>query len=353
MNIINKISSCICLLAVGFSGVSCSGNSDETEELALTLKVDKTTLDANGRDAATFTVKQGSTDVSSEATIRCITDGKNLSGCTFSTETPGSYTFEATYKGVTSSPVTLQANEVIAVTSKFVRRVCAMEFTGVWCAECPKNITKFTYLLDSSYKDIVYLMAFHDNGTDTDPMHIDESAQIARAFKQTSYPAFVVDMRQGSVMTIDYAAMRTMFNTSLNDYPAHCGTAISSVYNESTAQAKVTVKITSEKTSEYRLILYAVEDHVKNPQNDGGTWNENYIHRHVVRRLITSSINGDRLGEIAADKEISKEYTVNLDATWNPNEVSFYALVTDADGYINNMSVCEAINGQTDYEYIK
>ena len=29
----------------------------------------------------------------------------------------------------------------------------------------------------------------------------------------------------------------------------------------------------------------------------------------------------------------------------------FYALETDQNGYVNNLAVCEAINGNADYEY--
>ena len=50
--------------------------------------------------------------------------------------------------------------------------------------------------------------------------------------------------------------MRAIFNESLEENPASCGVAIQSQYN---GQADVTVRITSEKDAEYRLILYAVE----------------------------------------------------------------------------------------------
>ena len=137
----------------------------------------------------------------------------------------------------------------------------------------------------------------------------------------------------------------------MEKYPAHCGVAISSVYNEVDSEAKVTVKVTSEKTADYRLVLYVVENGLKYQQNDGGNYRD-YTHNHVVRKLLSASVEGDKLGQIAEDKEEVKEYTVALDDTWKAENLSFYALVMDENGYVNNLAVCEAINGNADYEYV-
>jgi hypothetical protein len=37
---------------------------------------------------------------------------------------------------------------------------------------------------------------------------------------------------------------------------------------------------------------------------------------------------------------------------WNAENLSFYALVTDENGYVNNLAVCKAIDGDADYEYV-
>ena len=145
--------------------------------------------------------------------------------------------------------------------------------------------------------------------------------------------------------------MRTIFNESLEKYVSHCGVAISSLYNEAGSEAKVTVRVTSEKTSDYRLIVYAVENGLKYEQNDGGNYRD-YTHNHVVRKLLSVSVDGDKLGQIPEDKEVTQEYAVTLDNTWKAENLSFFALVTDENGYVNNLAVCEAINGNADYEYV-
>ena len=111
------------------------------------------------------------------------------------------------------------------------------------------------------------------------------------------------------------------------------------------------MRVTSEKTSDYRLIVYAVENGLKYEQNDGGNYRD-YTHNHVVRKLLSVSVDGDKLGQIPEDKEVTQEYAVTLDNTWKAENLSFYALVTDENGYVNNLAVCEAINGNADYEYV-
>jgi hypothetical protein len=113
----------------------------------------------------------------------------------------------------------------------------------------------------------------------------------------------------------------------------------------------VTVRITSEKDAEYRLILYAVENGLKYQQNDGGIYRD-YTHNHVVRKLLSATVDGDKLGYIATGKESSRSYTVIMEEEWNAENLSFYALVTDENGYVNNLAVCKAIDGDADYEYV-
>lgn len=345
-----KVLSLFCICLAGIIGVSCSGNTDETEQ-QLVLQKNKNTLDADGKDMVLFTVLQAGMDVTSDATIRNITTGQDLTGKSFSTTQAGSYIFEASYEGSISGQVSVVANEVSAQVSKFVRRICAMEFTGTWCAWCPQGMTKLAYLIDTYYDGVAYLIAVHSDGDGPDPMAIEQSDILARKFQVSSYPSCVVDMRHTMGLSESYSVMRSAFDESLNGYPAHCGVAIQSEYMEATSQAKVTVRVTSEKTSQYRLVLYAIEDGLKYPQNDGGIYRD-YTHHHVLRQLLSATVDGDRLGQIAADKEDSKEYTVILDENWKAENVSFYAIVTDENGYANNLAVCEAVNGNTDYEYV-
>ena len=307
-----KILLLVCMCGIGIFWISCSGNSDDSEETEVLLNVSKNTLIADGKDVITFTVTHAGVDITADAVIRSVMDGQILDGSTFSTSKVGMYAFEASY------------------------------------GKCPAGMTRLNYLISSSYEGIVYMMAFHVNGSPADPMVIDQSSILSNKFGLSAYPSCVVDMRGKMGLSENYDVMRSVFNESLDNYPAHCGVGIQSQYD---GQATVTVKVKSEKDAEYRLILYAVEDGLKYQQNDGGIYRD-YTHNHVVRKLLSASVDGDKLGQIAAGMEKGIEYTVIMDEGWKAENISFYALVTDKNGYVNNLAVCKAINGDTDYEYV-
>ena len=338
----------VCICGVGIFWISCSGNSDDSEQTEVILSVSKNTLIADGKDAINFTVMHEGVDVTADAIIRSVMDGQTLDGSTFSTSKAGTYAFEASYGKYVSKLVTVVASEASGASSKFVRRICAMEFTGTWCAMCPGGLTRLNYLINSSYEGIVYMMAFHVNGSPSDPMVIEQSSILSNKFGLSAYPSCVVDMRGKMALSENYTVMRSVFNESLDNYPAHCGVAIQSEYN---GQATVTVRVTSERNSEYRLIVYAVEDGVKHQQNDGGIFRD-YTHNHVVRKLLSATVDGDKLGQIAVGEEISTYYTFTADEGWNVDNLSFYALVTDENGYVNNLAVCAAVDSYADYEYV-
>ena len=168
-----KILLLVCMCGIGIFWISCSGNSDDSEETEVLLNVSKNTLIADGKDVITFTVTHAGVDITADAVIRSVMDGQILDGSTFSTSKVGMYAFEASYGKYVSKLITVIAREAPGTPSKFVRRICAMEFTGTWCAMCPAGMTRLNYLISSSYEGIVYMMAFHVNGSPADPMVID------------------------------------------------------------------------------------------------------------------------------------------------------------------------------------
>ena len=92
------------LMTAALSLTACDTPSDgpgpETGEKKLMLSVDKTSIMSDGRDKATFTVKYGteekSVDVTSDAVIMNGTAA--IEGSTFTSTTPETYTFTATYE---------------------------------------------------------------------------------------------------------------------------------------------------------------------------------------------------------------------------------------------------------------
>ena len=95
--------------------VSCSKDNNTSQGEALTITPDVAThLEG---ESFKFTVKSGDgSDVSSQASI--MVDDKVITGSTFYSLTPGTFSVKATYSGTTTKPVeiTVTENSLTALT---------------------------------------------------------------------------------------------------------------------------------------------------------------------------------------------------------------------------------------------
>ena len=328
-------------LALVSLSAGCTG---QAEDLDLTLTSDYAVIPADGESKVTFTVYEGNADVTAEAKIRSAEDDRALAGAYFSTEQAGEYYFYAEYNGIRSETVKVVAEAV--VESNFVKRVCIMEFTDAECTFCP-DASRYIDRNILQKNDKVHLIAFHEK----DKWSLPQYATLAAKFNVTFTPSAVIDMKtMASLATGERDQVKTAVSNAINKNQQHCGVAISSEVKSATA-ASVTVRILSEKTTDYYLAVYVVEDGIKGYQKDGSIEYDDYYHSFVARKLLSRSIYGDNLGRIQAEDEKTVTYDVAVDAEWNLAKTYIYALAMDVNGYVNNMQVCLLDGGSVDFEY--
>lgn len=335
--------------AVAVPLFSCQDPVEEVVEAEPVLEADKTSLMADGTDAVTFTVTLDGTDVTSRSQISV--NAVVISGNKFSTYEPGRYAVKAVCDGKESNTLVLEASEVEAIESQFVRNVAVFEFTGAWCTFCPSGYSNMNFVIsrNSAYKETVHIMAFHSSGEGIDDLAIPETDKIMSDMKiGTGFPSFLTDLRTGGGLA-DGNTFKSSLVEAFEQYPSHCGVALESQIAD--GKIKVNAKLHSEKTSSYRIAVFVVEDNVKYYQKDGSLTYDSYNHRHVVRRIISSSYKGDRLGDVKAGEEVSKEYETNVDPAWNAGQVYIYALAIDDKGFVNNLCICP-VNGKSDFNRI-
>lgn len=234
------------------------------------------------------------------------------------------------------------------------RHSAVFEFTGAWCSFCPTGYRFLQYLIEDYYStDTVHVLAFHDSTGGNDPMGIPLTNTILNHFQSQfnvnlDFPAFVVDMREG---TSDRSSLEGMLERTFKNYPATCGIRLE---NSCTADGKLSIKaeLCASASDTYRIALYLLEDGIVAKQVDNGLTKENYVHNHVVRTMISSLYEGDRVGTLAAGESKSASYSLTLDSGWKAENCSVCALVIDGNGYVNNAAVC-SLNGVTDFDYQK
>lgn len=327
---------------------ACSGQVDpEVDNVLLTLTADRTEVVADGESEVVFTVMHGVQDVTSVSKITCTSGNASVKGNVFVPLQEGTYVFTASYEGKTSEGVTVTVMEPVA--SRFERHVCVMEFTGTWCSQCPSGATAITYLVEEAYKGKAFAMAFHND----DIYEIPQEKELYNKFPFSGYPGFVTDMRDyGNILD---GGCSTSIERSLYETETHCGASLKCMAVEnSDGTVKVTAdaRMFSEKTMNYRMAAYVIEDKVVGEQKLGNNdIDESYVHRHVVRQMLSASIAGDDLGSVSAGMEAARTYEFTSSNEWNSSNLSVAVLVIDDAGRVNNMAICSCMNGEMDYEY--
>lgn len=242
-----------------------------------------------------------------------------------------------------ASECTLTAEE--SAGREFKRRVCVMEFTGTWCAQCPDGATVLNYLVERQYKGQAFALAFHNN----DIYALPQEQELQKMFGWGGYPAYVTDMRDMGILNDGGCA--GSIEKSLYDSPTCCGVAVSS----SCDAGKVTVnaEVFADKTMNFRIAAYVIEDKIKGEQTMGtGNVEKDYTHRHVVRKMLSSSVRGESLGRISAGTEKEATFEFEVEEGWNLENLSVAVLAIDEAGHVNNMAVCAADGGTMEYEYV-
>lgn len=232
--------------------------------------------------------------------------------------------------------------------SIFQRHVCVMEFTGTWCAQCPEGAVTLNYLVSKAYAGKAFALAFHND----DPYSLSVEQDLMEIFRWSGYPAYVVDMRKDAVGSLNEGGCGTRIEESLYDLDTHCGVSVAN--SADGAEVSVSARIFSERTMDYRVAAYVIEDKVVGEQLLGtGAVQDDYVHRHVVRRMLSSDVRGDRLGNVMTGAEAEVSYVFSIEDGWNLENLSVAILAIDDEGQVNNMAVCAADGGSMDYEYVK
>lgn len=329
------------------------GNKISETGAEVVLSADRTEIRAGSGQTVRFSVSCDGADVTESALILCVNSPEGLQkpevvDVEFTSDVAGVYEFVAWYRNNTSKQVSVTVSSAEDVEEgRFQRRVCVMEFTGTWCAQCPDGATILNYLISRTYKDKAYALAFHND----DEYSIPQEQELYNIFGWSGYPAFVTDMRDVGLM--NEGGCGPSIEKSLYDSATHCGVRVSSVLDSETGKVSVSAHVFAERSAAYRVAAYVVEDKIKGEQTmSTGSVDKNYTHRHVVRKMLSSTVRGESLGRLSAGSEVEKSFEFTVGEGWNTANLSVAVLAIDEAGHVNNMAICAADGGTMDYEYV-
>lgn len=305
----------VAVMMTAFS--ACSGNSGDEpgtgggdETGALVLRTSATVIEANGQDAAVFTVMKGNADVTGKATIYKASTAYN--NTSFSSTAEGSFQFFASYNGEISEKITIQAVSGIpslpadpnaSAFEGFKHRALAVQGTSTGCAYCPYMISGMNIFAATERAASTVFVAVHTNINETDPMTSDASLAVISAAGMNSFPAMVINMDKSMSIGSNYP-QQISNNISTNvrlvlEDPAACGISAAVSGTEASGKIKVQAKIKVGADADYRIAAWLLEDGIEHAQANSTdvVLDSPMIHNKALRAASTTSpVSGALLG---------------------------------------------------------
>jgi len=241
--------------------------------------------------------------------------------------------------------------EVSKVPSTFTKKVLIEEFTGAWCGYCPDGAHIVESIINDNNGKVVGV-SLHSG----DAMAVAHTNFLETTYQNTGYPSGMVDRVPVNGNTSlnrgywEYVASDQLTKTAV------CGLAIKSEVNGASATVEVHAGFNTTLSGEFRLTVYLIENSVtgtgygydqrnyyntvtESPFYNLGDPIEGYEHNHTLRAILSESL-GDAIivSEMASGEEQIETYTVDL-SSYNKNNLSIVAFVTDIGSSITEHEV--------------
>lgn len=374
-------------LAAALLTVSCGGGGGDDEptptpptpkpEAKLVLSSDKSQITADGKDAATLTVKLGNDVVSTGYTLYdgdnkkvTLTDGK------FTTTAEGTYKFWASYRSKNSETIEIKAvkaqggggdnpdtpDDPNKDNLNFKRRVLMIQFTGTGCSNCPRIINMLSDLFAiEGVKDKAVLVAAHRYNS-SDPAYL--SAALDYQVGISTYPHINIDFNQEtnhSQSNVEYN--QKLIDQQLNRKAPLVGISAASVYDAATRTVSLTAAVKAAEEGEYRIGAWVIEDGIKGTQSNNGTpgdWKD-FIHNNCIRycdsKRSSTDYSGHDLGKITKGTTVEYNFQIPLAEKINSDNSRLIVFVTSPEvvgtrkmQLVNNV-IKVPLNGSVAFEY--
>lgn len=348
--------------------MACSGSSDGGDEPdipdngevkgPITLSVDKTKIEADGMDMATFTVTDANgkkltvSEYMKNVYFEDISTGDYLERRTntFTAVENGIHRFKAYYLDWESEEVTVTAQNRKDY-EVFYRKIAVFKMTGTWCTYCPA-MTASLKKVEEAIPGRMIKMAFHSSSSSsTDPFHLSETTTIMSRFGANGFPTCIYDLKEMSADR-NVSAIKNILAEHIRKYPATCGIKVNASYDAGKEEITVNAGLKSSKGGEYDLVYVLVTDGLT--ASGGNETSYDYTVRAISSNYLAMSTNGRFTVEVNQE-HMGGAFTISNAAGLNSatSRVVVYALrMVDGAYMVDNITECP-IDGSVDYIYNK
>ena len=358
----------IALAASALAGQACTltDEDDPYVDAPLSIVVENPLITADGNDYARIIVKEGDREVTEGVTIYNAKTNKpeELPDFRFTTNTPGTYRFWASYK--TKSTSAKDPAQITAISGKvpvlpndgapnglsFERKLFFIQFTGTGCGYCP-IMTNLLREYAAAHDNFV-LAACHSYNN-TDPAYF--SGGLTSAMSISGFPTSIMNLDKTlrfSTAT-NLSALEDMASKELSSSEALAGLCASTTLDGNQIVIKAGVKAAVDGT--FRLGAWLLEDGIEAEQaNYNRVPGDFSIHNNCLRATIGQSSANDYFGEpvsLKAGETAEQFYIVTLNEKWKRENCHVVVYVTTANGNsfkVNNVIDCP-VNASVAYKY--
>ncbi len=236
---------------------------------------------------------------------------------------------------------------VIPELSVGARRVLVEEITGIDCVNCPDGARELQALQEQLGKENLIVVSIHAGQDLSVPLPesqydfrtTDGSEMVVQIGELFGIPAAAINRRHFPGEDNEFALSgwsSKVVNELKIDY--RLGLFVANTYDPASRKLDIKVNIAPDSTisGDQRLTVVITQDSIIDAQNDHSVIIPDYVHRHVLRDVVTP-VNGDAVGEaLKAGALISKTYSLNLPAAWDANHCTVVAYIHN-DGNPNKL----------------
>ena len=340
---------------------------DVVGQAPYTLSVDKTEIESDGKQQATFKITDANgnvltdnTELMSKIYFKNEATGRRLSRKTktFRSVEDGDYTFSATFSGEPcENTVTIKSKNRTSY-EVFRKNVCLYRFTATWCVNCPSMTEGLDRVSDWTKSRLVEL-DMHGNGStyalsDGNKYVAD---YLISQFKTGGFPSCVYDLDLMSESRM-YSEIEDIVFNRIAENPATCGIKASSTFADGVLSFEASVKSSTGGKYDlgYALLVNNRPGGSLIIQNNGQPAYEDKYHNVVIALSANYENLSNAAAEIAKDQEkqivnFTQEVTIPEGAKLDDCSLVVFALKENGKDIVIDNAVRFPLGGSVDYIY--
>lgn len=227
---------------------------------------------------------------------------------------------------------------VIEITGE--RCILLEDYTGVRCVNCP-NAAAEIKVLQAAYGKSLVVVGLHPmnngltipwNSNDQD-LRTEEARAYAEYYQITDLPKGMVNRKSG--VLDDFQTWGGVIQEVLDDTATdYVNLTVSVKLSGADMQVDISGKFKKDYPADgtINVIAMIVEDNIQVRQSTHSGIDKEYIHSHVLRKVISDDIWGDKILDArpAQGNEFSKQYTASLNEIWKTQDLAVVVTVVNA-----------------------